>query len=180
KQDKTNILALYYKASAYKLSHDNHSYELTLKEYIKIEPHNQIVLAEYYTYRREQIPRKKRRIRINSISSKVNNEDQLTYEQIEQIRCEEIFPNSSIDLENITDIKEQCSFILHSFQLITYPTKKNLEIIIHMCRIMLRAEDLYRKKNATEKVPFSYVRFCFDILVQLTEFSQIDIALLMI
>ncbi|CAF3832511.1 unnamed protein product, partial [Adineta steineri] len=31
KQDKTNILALYYKASAYKLSHDNHSYELTLK-----------------------------------------------------------------------------------------------------------------------------------------------------
>ncbi|CAF1219727.1 unnamed protein product [Adineta steineri] len=180
KQDKTNILALYYKASAYKLSHDNHSYELTLKEYIKIEPHNQIVLAEYYTYRREQIPRKKRRIRINSISSKVNNEDQLTYEQIEQMRCEEIVPNSSIDLENITDIKEQCSFILHSFQLITYPTKKLLEIIIHICRIMLRAEDLYRKKNATEEVPFSYVRFCFDILVQLTEFPQIDIALLMI
>lgn len=174
KDDKNNFLALYRKASAYKISNDDYSYESTLKECIRIQPHNQIVLAEYYTCRRQQIPRKKRRIRINSISSKID--DSLSYEELEEIRLS----GSSLDLQNSNDIKDQCSYLLHSFQSIDSVTKELIERVVHISRIMIQAEQYYQQEHKTTILPFSYITFCFNILVQLTTLPQIDIALSMI
>jgi hypothetical protein len=170
KDDKNNYLALYYKACAYKISRDYRLYELTLKEYIKLQPNNQIVLAEYYTYRHEQIPRKKRRIRTKSIDENI-----LSYEELEQIRLEQINRNSSFDSN---DIKDQCSFILHleSFNSITI---KLIENIINTSRLMIQAEENYQQEHQSIILPFSYIQFCFNILIQLTTHSQIDTILSM-
>lgn len=167
-EEKNNLLALYYKACAYKITRDYRLYELTLKEYIKLQPNNQIILAEYYTYRHEQIPRKKRRIRTKSI-----NEYNLSYEELEQIRLEKINENSSIDS---SDIKEQCSFLLHlqSFDSIT---TKFVESIINISRLMMQAEENYQHEHKSMVLPFSYIDFCFNIFIELTKFPQIDLVL---
>jgi hypothetical protein len=171
KEDKNNLLALYYKASAYKISRDYRSYELILKEYIKLQPNNQIILTEYYTYKHEQIPRKKRRIRTKSI-----DENNLSYEELEQIRLEKINENFSLDSN---DIKDQCSFILH-LQSFDSVTTKLIECIINISRLMIQAEENYQEEHKSTILPFSYIEFCFNILVELTTFSQIDLVLSMI
>jgi hypothetical protein len=150
-------------------------YESTLKEYIKFQPNNQIILAEYYSSRHEQIPRKKRRIR--------NNENILSYEELEQIRLEKIFSNLSLDSN---DIKNQCLVILHLteiniFQLTDSTSiKKLIEIIINISQLMIQAEEKYQQHNKNINLNFSYIKHCFDTLVQLTKLEQIDVILPMI
>ncbi|CAF1504241.1 unnamed protein product, partial [Rotaria magnacalcarata] len=51
--NNNNFRVLYRKASAYKMSRYYRLHKLTLKECIKLQPHNQIVLAEYYACRQE-------------------------------------------------------------------------------------------------------------------------------
>ncbi|CAF3694483.1 unnamed protein product [Rotaria sp. Silwood1] len=179
KEDKNNFYALYHKASAYKMSRDDRLHELILKECIKLQPHNQIILSEYYTCRREQIPREKRRIRTNQIISKVNNDNSLSYNELEQIRLNKIYSNT---LLNSNDIKDQCSFILHlpeknSLQSFDCATIKLIEIIINISRIMIQAEQHYQQEHKSEILSFSYIKFCFHILVELTKLPQIDIVL---
>lgn len=168
KEDKNHLLALYYKACAYKISHDYRLYELTLKEYIKLQPNNQIILAEYYAHRNETIPRKKRRLRTKS-----NNENYLSYEQLEQIRLEKLNDDFSIDSNNI---KEQCSFILNlkSFDSIT---SKFIENLIDISRLMIQAEENYQHEHKSTILPFSYIDFCFNIFIELRKFPQIDLIL---
>lgn len=170
KADEQNFLALYYKASAYKIARDYRAYELTLKECLKLQPNNQIVLAEYHTNRHEQIPRKKRRIRTKSI-----DENNLTYEELEQIRLDEINPNSSLDSK---DIKEQCSFILH-LQSLDLITTTLIETIVNTSRIMIQTEENYQQEHQSSVLSFSYIKYCFDILIQLTTLPQIDSVLSM-
>ncbi|CAF3746768.1 unnamed protein product [Rotaria sordida] len=182
KEDKNNFRALYRKASAYRMSRDYRLHELTLKECIKLQPHNQIVLAEYYTCRHQQIPREKRRIRTNPITSKLINENNLSYDELEQIRLDKIYSNSSLNSNNIND---QCSFILHlpeknSLQSFDYATTKLIETIINISRIMIQAEQYYQQEHKSIILSFSYIKFCFHILVELTKLPQIDIALSMI
>ncbi|UJR21886.1 hypothetical protein I4U23_024958 [Adineta vaga] len=180
KEDQNNYLALYHKALAYKISRENYLYESTLKEYLKLQPNNQIVLSEYYTCRHEKIPRKKRRIRINSSSSKSDMETCLSYEELERIRSEEICFNSSISFENTNDLKEQCSIILHSFDSINLTIKKSIEIIINIIQIMIQAEQTYTQEHQINDVTFSYIKYAYDILLQLTILPQIDVLLSMI
>ncbi|CAF5019315.1 unnamed protein product, partial [Rotaria sp. Silwood1] len=71
--DPDNARALYRKACAYKMSRNNQLYEITLKNLIKLQPNNQTVLAEYYTSRHEQIPRKMRRLRTKPITTDTIN-----------------------------------------------------------------------------------------------------------
>lgn len=170
KDDEHHFLALYYKASALKTSSDYRAYELTLKECMKLQPNNQIILAEYYTYRHEQIPRKKRRIRTRSI-----DDNQLSYDELEQIRLGTINRNPSVDS---SDIREQCSFILHlrSFDILT---TKLLEMIVSTSRVMIRTEEIYQEEHPSSELPFSYIKFCADILIQLTAHTQIDSVLSM-
>lgn len=182
KEDKTNFDALYRKASAYKMSNDGYLHESTLKECMNIQPHNQIILAEYYKSRREPIPRKKRRIRINPVSSASINENRLSYEELEQIRSNEILPNSSLESN---DIEQQCSFILHlpeshSFQSLDSSTSILIETMIDISQVMIQAEKQYQTENRSTILPFSYTKFCFDILIELSRLPDIDTALSMI
>lgn len=165
KIDQHDFLALYYKASALKIALDNHGYQLILKECVKIQPNNQIVLAEYYASRHEQIPRRKRRIRMKSL-----DDMQLTYDELEQIRLENLDRNASIDS---CDIREQCSLILHttSFDMLT---KKFFELIINITRMMIRSEEIYRQEHPLDILPFSYIKYTWEIFIQLTTLPQID------
>jgi len=115
---------------------------------------------------------------MNSISSRLDNN--LSYEQLEQIRLEEIFPSSAFDLQNSNDIKDQCWFILHSFQLIDLVTKPLIELVVNVSRMMIQAEQYYQKEHITKILPFSYIKFCFNILIQLTTLPEIDRALSML
>lgn len=171
KKDESHFLALYYKAAALKIASDNRAYELALKECIKLQPSNQIILAEYYTYRHEQIPRKKRRIRTRS-----TDENQLTYDELEQIRAENINRNASADS---SDIREQCSFILHlhSFDALT---RKLLEMIVNSSRTMIQAEEVYQQEHPSSVLPFSYSKFCLDVLLRLAKAPQLDSVLAMV
>ncbi|CAF0937621.1 unnamed protein product [Adineta ricciae] len=180
KEDPTNTLALYRKALAYKISRDDQLYELTLKEYLKLQPNNQIVLTEYYSCRHEKIPRKKRRIRIHSSSSKSENDNNLSYEDLEQIREEDNLMNSPMDLEHICDLKQQCSAILHSFHSIDLTTKRSIEIVINIIRVMIQAEQTYRLEHQLNDVPYSYIKYAYDILLQLAALPHIDVVLPMI
>ena len=63
KIDPKNVLALYRKACAYKIYRNDRLYRLTLKDFLKIQPNNQMFFQEYYSSRHEQIPRKMRRLR---------------------------------------------------------------------------------------------------------------------
>lgn len=180
KEDPTNTLALYRKALAYKISREDRLYELTLKEYLKLQPNNQIVLTEYYSCRHEKIPRKKRRIRINSSSSKSDSDNSLSYEDLEQIREEDNLINSPMDLEYIYDLKEQCSAILHSFHSIDLTTKKSIEIVINIIRVMIQAEQTYQLEHQLSDVPYSYIKYAYEILLQLAALPHIDVVLPMI
>jgi len=115
---------------------------------------------------------------MNSISSRLDNN--LSYEQLEQIRLEEIFPSSAFDLQNSNDIKDQCWFILHSFQSIDLVTKPLIELVVNVSRMMIQAEQYYQQENITKILPFSYIKFCFNILIQLTTLPEIDRALSML
>ena len=162
KSDPSNHLALYYKASAYKMSHDYRSYESTLREYIKYQPNNQIVLAEYYGSRREQVPRTKRRLRIHSKDELV-----LTYDELEDIRLERDFQTN--------EIKDKCSSILH-LQSIELINTHFIENLIHVIRIMIQAEEEYQLSSQS----FSYIQYCLKIWLELSTDSQIDLILRMI
>ncbi|CAF2993598.1 unnamed protein product [Rotaria socialis] len=182
KGDKDNFDALYRKASAHKKSRDYSSHESTLRECIRIQPTNQIVLTEYYSSQHEKVPRKKRRIRTNPIPSTSINRDILSYEELEQIRLATMLSNLSL---NSNDIKDQCSFILHApkkifFESYDFASTHFIETIINLCRTMLRAEVHYQEAHKSVILPFSYTKFWFDIFVELAKVPQVNTALCMI
>ena len=190
KEDSNHFCALYCKACAYKMSRDYRLYELTLKEYIKLQPNNQIVLAEYYTSRHEQIPRKKRRIRIHLIPSEIIlmsivEENNLSYEELEQIRLEKTSNTQQIDSLNLNNIKEQCLFVLrlpedNLYTMIRSATTKLIEIITNASRTMIHAEECYQNENQSSILPFSYINFCYNILIEIATLPQIERSLSMI
>ncbi|CAF1273581.1 unnamed protein product [Adineta ricciae] len=118
KIDPKNVRALYRKASAYKMTHNRELHESTLKDLLKIEPNNQTILNEYYTSRREPIPREMRRLRTNPAKASENNSlpeastpsshtqvdkpstntiegINLSYDELEQIRAQKLLPLST-------------------------------------------------------------------------------------
>ncbi|CAF3435057.1 unnamed protein product [Rotaria sp. Silwood1] len=213
--DPDNARALYRKACAYKMSRNNQLYEITLKNLIKLQPNNQTVLAEYYTSRHEQIPRKMRRLRTNPIntttsksvpsvssSSDMGNskspiiieENNLSYEELEQIRTQKITSSSintsylfgqQLNSLKLNDIKSQCSLVLRLptkglFKIANSASSKLVEVIINACRIMVDAEKRYQQVHKSSILQFSYIKFCFNILIELTTLPRIESALLMI
>ena len=171
KDDEEDFLALYYNASACKMSLDSDGYELIMEECVRLQPNNQIILAEYYSYKRKQIPRKNRRIRRKSI-----DEILLSYDELEQIRLESIYQNASIDSD---DIREQCSLILHStsFDILT---RKLLQTIINVNRMIIRSEEKYQQEHPSEILPFSYIKYMLDIWIELIAVPDIDSVLSML
>lgn len=171
KDDEEDFLALYYKASGFKMALDSDGYELIMKECVRLQPNNQIILAEYYSYKRKQIPRKNRRIRRKSI-----DEILLSYDELEQIRSESIYQNASIDSD---DIREQCSLILHStsFEILT---TKLLQTIINVNRMIIRSEEKYQQEHPSEILPFSYIKYMLDIWKELTAVPDISSSLSML
>jgi hypothetical protein len=45
---------------------------------------------------------------------------------------------------------------------------------------MIQAEQSYQQEHQSIRLSFSYIKYCFDILVQLTKFPHIDLVLLML
>ncbi|CAF3328850.1 unnamed protein product [Rotaria socialis] len=205
--DPNNVRALYRKACAYKMSRNIHSYQLTLKELIKLQPNNQTILAEYYTSRHEQIPRRLRRLRTNpanatasksstpsviEVSKPLNTieENYLSYDDLEKIRSQKSTINARHQFEQqlhslkANDLKSQCSLILRLptkglFKITGPATSKGVETIVNACRIMIDAEKLYQQANKSSILQFSYVKFCFNILIELATLPRLDSALLM-
>jgi hypothetical protein len=206
------VRALHRKASAYKMTRNDHLYKSTLKDLIKIQPTNQTILAEYYTTRHEQIPRKKRRLRTNptsttstvipSSSSEIKNspptilieEDNLSFEDLEQIRTQKKSPLSTntpyqftqqLNALKSNDIKGQCSLILRIpakglFKLSSTASPKLIETLVRVCRTMVYAEKRYQQEHKSLILPFSYITFSFNILVELTILPRIESTLSMI
>jgi hypothetical protein len=44
---------------------------------------------------------------------------------------------------------------------------------------MIRAEENYQHEHPSMILPFSYMKFCFNLLIEVTKFSQIDLVLSM-
>jgi hypothetical protein len=208
--DPTNLRALYRKAWAYKISRNDKLYRLTLKDFIKLQPNNQTVLNEYYSSRHEQIPREMRRLRTNTNPSSVSTlsssdlknskptivveENNLSYEELEQIRTQKTQPFSTNTPYQFTqqltslktnDIKGQCSLILRIpakglYKIVNTATPKLVEIIINACRTMVYAEKRYQQEHKSSILSFSYIQFCYNILIELTTLQRIEPTLLML
>ena len=202
--DPENERALYRKACAYKMSDNKRLYELTLKNFIQLKPNNQTILAEYYSIRHEQIPRRLRRLRMNPInedssmsnqtSTNINEQNHLSYEELEQMRQQIKFPFSKnmphqfiqqLDILKSNDTKNQCSLILRLptkglYEIVRSATPKLVETIVDACQIMVNAEKCYQQKHKSSILSFSYITFCFKILIELTTIPRLDSALSMI
>ena len=195
---------------------DKQLYTLTLKELIKLQPNNQIVLSEFYTARQETVPRQMRRLRTNqtstSTSSPLSNSAStaigtntaalttvmeqtfLSYEQLEVLRTQKAQPFSSnvsyqftqqLDVLKLTDIEGQCLLMLRLpakglFKFASSASPKLVEAITRVCRTMVHAEKRYQQEHKSHIAPFSYIQFCFQLLIQLTTLPRIDSALSMI
>jgi hypothetical protein len=155
-------------------------YRSTLKDFLKLQPNNQTVLNEYYTSRHEQIPRQMRRLRTIPTNTTTNNstsisssdiknsqstitieENNFSYEELEQIRTQKTLPLSTNTPYQFTqqlnalkpnDIKGQCSLILRLppkglFRIANTATTKLVEIIINTCRTMVYAEKHYQQEH---------------------------------
>jgi hypothetical protein len=214
KIDPNNVRALYRKACAYKMLSNDSLYKLTLQNLIKIQPNNQTILSEYYASQHEQIPRKKRRLRTNPIDTINNNnptsipsadtknskstiiieENNLSYEELEEIRNKKILPFSESTRYQFTqqlttlkshDIKTACSLILRLpakslFKIASGASVKLVETIVNVCRTMVYAEKRYQQEHKSSILSFSYIKFSFNILIELTTLPRIDSTLLMI
>jgi hypothetical protein len=207
--DPANVRALYRKACAYKILSNDSLYRLTLKHLLKIQPNNQIILSEYFSSQHEQIPRQMRRLRANNLTdttsitpstsveiknSQSNKENNLSYEELEQIRTKKFLPFSvdtryqfSQQLTTLKsdDIKGACSLILRLpakglFKIVTNASVKLIETIVNACRTMIYAEARYKQTHDLSTSSFSYITFSFNILIELTTIPRLDSTLLMI
>jgi len=212
--DPNNARALYRKACAYKMLSNDSSYRTTLKSLLKIQPNNQTILSEYYASRHEQIPRKMRRLRANPIDTTTNNntssasssvinnskptmiiqENNLSYEELEQIRTQKILPFSmntkyqftqQLDALKSHDIKGACSLILRLpvkglFKIVSGASVKLVETIVNVCQTMIYAEKRYQQEHKSSVLPFSYITFSFNMLIELTTLPRLESTLLMI
>jgi hypothetical protein len=187
-------------------------YRSTLKDFLKLQPNNQTVLNEYYTSRHEQIPRQMRRLRTIPTNTTTNNstsisssdiknsqstitieENNFSYEELEQIRTQKTLPLSTNTPYQFTqqlnalkpnDIKGQCSLILRLppkglFRIANTATTKLVEIIINTCRTMVYAEKHYQQEHKSLIPSFSYIQFCYNILIELTTLPRIESSLSM-
>ena len=189
------------------MSRNDEFYRLTLKDFLKLQPNNQTILNEYYTSRHKQIPRQMRRLRtapidannsssIPSLSSDIKTsqstniiqEDNLSFEELEQIRTQKALPLSTNTPYQFTqqlkalkpnDIKGQCSLILRIppkglFKLAKTATINLVEIIITACRIMVHAEKRYQQEYKSSITTFSYIQFSYNLLLELTTLLRIE------
>ncbi len=217
--DPVNVRALYRRACAYKMLSNDILYKLTLKHLIEIQPHNQTILSEYYSSRHEPVPRKMRRLRARpletitpplpnnnpaslpassdletSSSTIIMEDNNLSYEELEQIRVKKAPPftvntryqfTQQINTLKPHDMKAACSLILRLpskglFSIVTGVTARILEAMIHACRVMVYAERHYRQEHKSSILPFSYVTFSYNLLTELTTVPRLDSALAMI
>lgn len=186
-------------------------YALTLKDLIKLQPKNQVVLAEFYASRQEAIPRRMRRLRTNGTATgtsvtvtnpssttapltAVIEETLLSYEQLEVLRTQKAHTLSTnvsyqftqqLEALKLTDIEGQCVLMLRVptkglFKFASAASPKLVETIIRVCRTMVHSEKRFQQEHKSRIAPFSYIQFCFQLLVQVTTLPRIESALMMI
>ena len=189
--DRFNVL--YCKARALKIARDSYAYESTLQQCLKLQPSNQILLAEYHSERREAIPRKKRRIRlpptspskmIKTGSTDIHSKTPLTFEELEQLR-EQISEDpvytlqAQLDLLKSDDIEGQCAFVLrlsekNMDETFAAATEKLVTTIFDASRTMTKLERNYQEEHPSLTLPFSYTEFCFQIFTALQNLPNIE------
>jgi hypothetical protein len=130
----------------------------------------------------------------NSKPPMIIEENKLSYEELEQIRTKKILPFSAntkhqfiqqLDILKSHDIKGACSLVLRLpvkglFKLVSTASVKLVETIVNACQTMVYAEKRYQQEHKSSILPFSYITFSFNILIELTTLSRLDTILLMI
>lgn len=187
---------------------DDVSYLSALKELIKLQPNNQIILLEYYNNRRETIPRRMRRLRegktttttttttnqVKKIESSQKKPLALTYKELEEIRSKITIMFSpklkhqftrQFDTLKTFDIQGQCSTLLrissnNLSEFASSATPKLIEMIIRVCRTMVDAERVFQEEEKNSIVPFSYIQYSYKLVVEMTKLSRIESTLSMI
>ena len=186
--------------------HNDALYISTLQNLLQLQPNNQTILAEYYTSRHEQIPRTMRRLRATASSSTPAADtsrppststvevSSLTFEQLEELRNQKaplLSTNTpyqftqQLNTLKADDTRSHCALMLRIapkalFKLASSASPKLVEIMANACRTMVHAEKRYQHEHKSSILPFSYVRFCCNLLVELTTLPRLDSALLMI
>ena len=189
-------------------------YRSTLEEFLKIQPNNQNVLAEYFASQHEPIPRKMRRLRpapsastpststtrlpsvepSKSSSTPILDELLLSYEELEEIRAKKVVPlrahnrylfTQQLNTLKSQDIKAACSLILRLpdkglFEIIGSASTKLIETFAKTSRTMIYAEKRYQQEHKSTILPFSYVKFAFNLLCGLTTIPRLDLTISMI
>lgn len=125
-----------------------------------------------------------------TIAEKLN----LSYEELEEIREKKLqrFVESTRyqftqQINNLKshDIKGACSLILRLpekslLKIISGVTPKIIETIVLACHTMIYAEKRYQQEHKSSIVQFSYIKFSFNILTELTTIPRLDSTLAMI
>ena len=190
------------------LSNDS-LYRSTLEDLIKLQPNNQTILSEYFSFQHEPIPRKLRRLRVNPTETNSNSSSQikpnpqstvtieeptLTYEQLEEIRSKKTPPFSEntryqftqqLDTLKSSNLQSACSLILRLpskglFKIVSAASPKLIETVVNVGQLMINAEKRYQQEHKSAVLPFSYIKFAFNILIELTTLPRLDSTLSMI
>jgi hypothetical protein len=129
-----------------------------------------------------------------SKSSMIIEENNLSYEELEKIRLKKVLPFSvntryqftqQLNILKSHDIKGACLLILRLpskglLKITSGATPKLIETIVNACRTMVYAEKRYQQDHKSSILPFSYITFSFNILIELTTLPRLDSTILMI
>lgn len=129
-----------------------------------------------------------------STSPMITEENNLSYEDLEGIRTKKHLPFSEntryqftqqLNILKSNDIKGACSLILrlpdkNLLKIISGVTPKLIEIMVSACQTMVYAEKRHQQEHKSSILPFSYIRFSFNILSELTTLPRLDSTLAMI
>ncbi len=130
----------------------------------------------------------------NSPTTMIIEKPHLSYEELEEIRSKKLLPFSPNTCYQFTqqlntlksdDLKTACSLILrlppkNLFKIANTASVKLIETIVHTCRTMIEAEKRYQQEHKSSILPFSYITFSFNLLIELTTLPRLDSNLLMI
>ena len=118
----------------------------------------------------------------------------LTFEQLEELRNKKALPLSTntpyqftqqLNTLKADDTQGHCALVLRIppkglFKLASSASPKLVEILVNACQTMVHAEQRHQQEHKTSIFPFSYVRFCFNLMIELTALPRVESALSMI
>lgn len=129
-----------------------------------------------------------------SPSTMVLEDTGLSYEELEEIRTKKLSPftehnkyqfSQQLNTLKSEDIKAACSLILRLpdkglFKVMSSASEKLIKAMVKTARTMIYAERRYQQEHKSAILPFSYVKFAFNLLCELTTLPRLDSTISMI